>query len=710
MNNDIKIALLGNPNSGKTSVFNFLTGTNQIVANYPGVTVEKKEGFFNYNGYNINVIDLPGIYSFTAYSLDERVVQQYILNEKPDFLINVIDAGNLERNLYLTVQLIELGIPFIIDLNMYDMLEERKTRVDLEKFKEIFKTEIITTIGNKGTGIDDLKKAIIEFSLRKQNPGKINIRYNERILSSKRKIEDFLAENLDSGISVSTDWLSLKLLERDPYQMDYIASISKDSKKFADYMENLHNEFFSLYHERPEIAVANARYAFIAGAYHSFASSSGELEMTISDKIDHVVTHSALGVVILFIVLFTAYKLVFDLGEYPSELIQKAFNLIGDMIPRIISNDFLQSLIKDGVIAGMGGVLGFVPIIFLMFVFIAILEDSGYMARIAFLFDSLLRKFGLHGSSIISIIISGGITGGCAVPGVLATRIMRSDKERLATIAILPFFSCGAKLPVYAVIISAFFENQRALILIILTVLSWIIALSASLLIRKTILKGPSETFVIELPSYHIPTFRSVMQRTWLRTWMYIKKAGTIILLINIILWFLMRYPDLGKDRKEYYNSMRNNVSHVDEIKKLDNLEAQERLENSIAGRIGKFMVHAGRYIGSDFRMNIALIGGLAAKELILSTLSTAYSLGETDDESSIAEVFKDPMNGWNRLKAFSVLIFIMLYAPCFATLIIILKETGLRWMLFTFAYTTTIAYIISLMVYQGGLLLKSIF
>ncbi len=698
----VRIALIGNPNCGKTSVFNYLTGTNQTTANYPGVTVESKIGFYDDNDLHIEVVDLPGIYSLTAFSMDEKVARDYLINNPIDLVVNILDAGNLERNMYLTVQLMELKVPFIMDINMFDSLESLGINLDIKQLESLVNTSVVTTIGNKGIGIDNLKRVIREHVLGAKAFRGFDINYGEDIESGIKELTSYLKQSLSKERegTVYKDrlkWLSLKLLEGDKDIEEWLKNNIDDSIAVIESIKEIRERISNRFGSTIEVILAGKRYAVIQGIYHSAARLPRSFDTSISDKIDHVVTHSGFGFIVLGLVLFITYKVVFALGELPSELLQSLFSLLSTKVGESVSNETLQSLIRDGIISGVGGVLSFIPIIFLMFVFIGLLEDSGYMARMAFLLDRYLRKFGLHGSSMIAMIVAGGISGGCAVPAVLSARTIRNRAERLATISILPFFSCGAKLPVYGLLIAAFFTDYKALILLILTAISWIVALLSAILIRKTILKGESEAFIMELPPYRIPTAMNILIRSWIRVREYIYKAATVILLISVLFWGLMNYPKSETDVIKTEESIQ--ITKYEHINKA--------LMNSYAGQIGRGLTVISHYLGFDYRINIALLSGVAGKELVLSTLSSAYSLGESDkDISNLLGILKGKESGLTPLKAFSLLVFIMLYAPCLPTVIMIWKEAGLKWAAFTFLYSTVIAFVVSFLIYQGGLLI----
>ncbi len=771
---ELKIALAGNPNSGKSTVFNALTGARQHVANYPGVTVEKKYGEVEYKGCNILVVDLPGIYSLTAYSIEEIVARDFIINEKPDFVIDIVDASNLERNLYLTVQLLEMGVPVIVALNMMDLASSRGMIIEHEKLSELMGVPVVPMVARAGKGIDALLDAIVEFGCKGNREWRpIVISYGMDIDNAIREVEELISSSyVDKRYPAR--WLAIKYMEQDAQIVDLLKKDPQLFEKIQKIYEKVQNHLLNTLDEEPESIIADHRYGYIAGITKKVVKRRVEERLNLSDKIDKVLTNRILGPVFMLAIIYLAYKFTFRVSEVPTQWLEQIFSYLKHLVCLFVPEGILRSLVVSGIIDGVGSVVGFVPLIMVMFFFIAILEDSGYMARIAYMMDRVLRWFGLHGNSILALIVSGGISGGCAVPGVFATRTLRGEKERLATILITPFMNCGAKLPVYAMLIGAFFYNDKARILLSLTVMSWCFSLIAAKLLRMTVLKGPSSPFVMELPPYRLPTIKGLAIHTWERTWQYLKKAGTIILGFSVLMWALMTFPGLSKeDLKLFENKEKlifdeliksdkerrwiKDVSDIDKLNKLyarfsqmveegkrEEIKDIERsrlfpivksayfMENgtaavpdelrkvaqayvefrkkmrllkkekelvkinkTFAGYLAKKMEFITKPLGFDYRVNIALIGGFAAKEVILSTLGTAYSIGSEKEELSLSERLRnDP--AWNKGKAFALMVFIMLYVPCMATVASIVKETSWRWAIFSVCFNLLYAYTIS--------------
>ncbi|MCK5544340.1 MAG: ferrous iron transport protein B, partial [Desulfobulbaceae bacterium] len=548
MNPEIKIALAGNPNSGKTTLFNALTGAHQHVGNYPGVTVEKKEGVYKLNDKKIKIIDLPGTYSLTAYSEEEVVARNFLVNENPEVVIDIIDAANLERNLYLACQFFELGIPVIIALNMIDVAKDRGIEIKAKRLGDLLRVPVAPIIARTGQGVDELMKKAVALGEEQREWQPLTISYGEDLdktlldLTAKIKTKKLLTDTYPAR------WTALKYLEGDQQILDkghqtepYLSSdMEKMVRKVSNHLQQTMKTF-------PEAMIADHRYGYIKSILkQDVITRKYDLNrLYTSDRIDKVLTNRFFGPLIMIAVLFGLYQFTFTYSEIPIGWLESFFGWLKETVHHLLPEGQLKSLLIAGVIDGVGGVLGFVPLIMFMFFGIAILEDSGYLARVAFMLDRVFRIFGLHGSSVMAYIVSGGIAGGCAVPGVMATRTLRSPKERIATMLTAPFMNCGAKLPILALMITTFFSENKAQYMFLFTLLSWAVALVAAKLLRLTVLKGESTPFIMELPPYRFPTFTGLAIHTWERTWQYIKKAGTVILGISVLLWAMMTYPGL---------------------------------------------------------------------------------------------------------------------------------------------------------------------
>ncbi len=702
---DIIIALAGNPNAGKTSLFNRLTGARQHVGNYPGVTVEKKEGVAVFQGQEIPVVDLPGTYSLTAYSLEELVARNFIIGQRPSVVVDVVDAANLERNLYLAVQLMELGVPLVICLNMMDVAAARGIRVDPVRLEEMLGVPVVPCVARTGQGVDQVLERAVQVARARPRWRPLEISYGSDIDQALARLQGILqGDQVRDGL-LSSRWVALKLLEADREVMAQVDPQSELGRRLLPVLEDLAEHIRSTLDDDPESVIADYRYGYITGVTRKAVSVEREVRMNFSDQLDKVLTNRLFGPLFLVLVLYGIYQFVFWASQGPVAWAEWFFGWLGQAASQVLPPGPVQSLVVSGIIDGVGGVLGFVPLIFFMFLAIAVMEDTGYMARVAYLMDRVLRAFGLHGNSVISLVVGGGISGGCAVPGVLATRTLKDPQARLATILVVPFMNCGAKLPVYGLLIAAFFADFQAEMLFLLTLVSWALALLAAKLLRLTILKGEQAPFVMELPPYRTPTPRGILIHGWERTWQYIKKAGTVILAISVLMWALMSFPGLSPQEEAAWQARIQAASGPQARAELEAGKAQAELAATVAGRLGRALTVLTAPLGFDWRTNVALVGGFAAKEVILSTLGTSYSLGGSaapDDSTLAQKLQKEP--GWNPLMAFALMIFVMIYAPCFVTVSVIRKETASwGWAGFSILYNTTIAYLLALLVYQGG-------
>ena len=728
----ISMALAGNPNAGKTTLFNHLTGARQHVGNYPGITVDRKEGHLSFNGQDIALIDLPGTYSLTAYSIEELVARDFLVNERPQVVINIVDASNLERNLYLTAQFLELGVPLVIALNMVDVAESRGITIKVDKLSELIGVPVIPIIARSGKGTDKLLDAALEVVSSDLAWEPITISYGDDLDATIMHLVEDITETNFLTATYPARYTAIKYLENDEQMLvkgrDTSPSTAEDLEadvaKVADHLKKTLNVY-------PESIIADHRYGYLKSILRdgiiTHAYDTDRLYTT--DRIDKIVTNRLLGPVIMLGILFALYNFTFSWSELPITWLENIFGWLGSVIDRAMPAGPLKSLLISGVIDGVGGVLGFVPLIMFMFFGIAVLEDSGYLARVAYMMDRIFRIFGLHGSSVMPFILSGGIAGGCAVPGVMATRTLRSPKERMATLLTVPFMNCGAKLPVLALLIGAFFSENKALLMFFFTMLAWIVALFAAKFLRMTILRGEPTPFVMELPPYRIPTLKGLLIHTWERTWQYIKKAGTIILGISILLWAMMTYPGLSSDKLLSFETERNSIiadypaaifnelstnrdtlsaEAVDlqaRLQMVDRSKSEQALRSSFAGTAGRSLEAISQFAGFDWRTNIALVGGFAAKEVIVSTLGTAYSIGEVaiEEADSLGKRLRRSPH-WNKVIAVAALVFIMFYAPCFVTVACIAKESSWRWAAFSMAFNTVFAFLLAVLVYQVGL------
>ncbi len=728
------VALAGNPNSGKTTLFNALTGAHQHVGNYPGVTVEKKEGTYKHKDFTLHIVDLPGTYSLTAYSLEEVVARDYLVNEKPEVVINIVDSSNLERNLYLAVQFLEMGIPVCIALNMIDVAKKRGIEVNSEKLSTLLGVPVVPTIARIGQGKNELMESAAQIVKDKKEFGALKISYGDDVDIAMLDMEKEIETNNFLTDTYPARWVALKFMEKDEQILSQGKEINPDlAARLEETVKKVSSHLLNTLDTYPEAMIADQRYGYIKSILKQgvIYQKYDQNRLYTSDKIDKVVTNRFLGPLIMLAVIAGLFHLVFTYSEVPVGWLESIFGWISHGLYTLLPDGLLRSLIVSGIIDGVGGVLGFVPLIMFMFFGIAFLEDSGYLARVAFMLDRVFRIFGLHGSSVMAFIVSGGIAGGCAVPGVMATRTLKSPRERLATLLTVPFMNCGAKLPVFALLIAAFFAKYEAAIMFAITLGAWAGALLVAKLLRVTIIKGASTPFVMELPPYRMPTFKGLAIHTWERTWQYVKKAGTVILGFSIILWAMMNFPLLPESRVDELEARRQSLldsvpaavsEELENIKRgsglsgtaldlkkqlqiIDFAKAEAGLRYSVAGRIGTALESVSQWAGFDWRTNIALIGGFAAKEVVVSTLGTAYSLGEVDPEASGSlseKLARDP--GWSPLMALSLIVFTMFYAPCFIAVVCITKESGSwKWGAFAIIFNTLLAFGLAVLIFQTG-------
>lgn len=731
----LKMALAGNPNAGKTTLFNQLTGARQHVGNYPGITVDHKEGHLSHREQTIIITDLPGTYSMTAYSAEELVARDYLVNNRPQVVINIVDASNLERNLYLTCQLLELGVPLVIALNMIDVAEARGIEINSAVLSQHLQVPVVPIVARSGFGKEALLDAAFAVAAENRPWTPLTISYGDDLDGTLAELLTIITEYKVLDTTYPPRYTAIKYLESDQQIVDLgrktVPEAAERLQLLVDKSSAHTRRTLDVY---PEAIIADQRYGYIKSLLRQGVISRryDADRLYTSDKIDKVLTNRLIGPIIMLAILFSLYQFTFSWSEIPVSWLESGFSWLGDKARELLPDGILRSLVISGIIDGVGGVLGFVPLIMFMFFGIAILEDSGYLARVAFMMDRVFRIFGLHGSSVMPFIVSGGIAGGCAVPGVMATRTLRSPKERMATLLTVSFMNCGAKLPVLALLIGAFFSNHQAQYMFFFTMLAWLVAMLAARLLRSTVLRGASTPFVMELPPYRFPTVRGLLIHTWERTYQYIKKAGTVILGISILLWAMMTFPGLPESTKQSFEQRRQEIlttagaeiaaalekegetlsPEAEAVKTaitaLANEEAETALRRSIAGRIGTAMEPVSLLAGFDWRTDIALLGGFAAKEVIVSTLGTAYSMGEvdTEDSQSLSDRLKEDSN-WNRVVAVSALIFIMFYSPCFVTLVCIAKEASWKWAAFSMGFNTIFAFILAVAVYQIGTLLK---
>lgn len=721
----INVALVGNPNCGKTSLFNIASGAHEHVGNYSGVTVDAKEGFFYFQGYHFRVIDLPGTYSLSTYTPEELYVRRYIIDQTPDVIINVVDACNLERNLYLTTQLIDMNVRMVISLNMYDELEASGNTLNHQQLGELLGVPMIPTVSRSGRGIDNLFHTIISIyeggdfldkqgklrdealddlsdwhkhyvtdhtfdagTMKKEHPAgfyrHIHINHGPEVERSIGEVKREITQNADIRHKYSTRFLAIKLLENDTDACnivrqlpngDNILSISqRESKRLMDVLN-----------EDSEQAITDAKYGFIQGALRETFTDNHRERRQITSAIDTIVTHRIWGFPVFFLFLYVMFECTFSLGKYPMMAIEWMVEQLSALVQSYMAEGPLKDMIVDGIIGGVGGVIVFLPNILILYLFISIMEDSGYMARAAFIMDKIMHKMGLHGKSFIPLIMGFG----CNVPAVMSTRTIENRKSRLVTMLIIPLMSCSARLPVYLLLVGAFFPTYASKVLLGIYAFGILMAVVMARLFSHFFMRGDDTPFVMELPPYRMPTTKTILRHTWEKGAQYLKKMGGIIMIASILIWFLGYYP-----RQENAATL------------------ADQQENSYIGQIGHAIEPLIRPLGFDWKLGIGLLSGAGAKELVVSTIGVLYhedgtTIADTSDENDGSSLSSRIAHAISPLAAVSYMLFVLLYFPCVATLAAIRHESGRwRWAVFTAVYTTLLAWIISFVVYQVGLLI----
>ncbi|MBW2645335.1 MAG: ferrous iron transport protein B [Deltaproteobacteria bacterium] len=699
------VALAGNPNSGKTTIFNNLTGTRQKVGNWPGVTVEKKQGHIKQNGYDITIVDLPGTYSLTAYSIEEIVARDFILDEKPDVVVVIIDASNLERNLYLATQIRELDTKVIFALNMVDVAQENKIKIDKEKLSELLDVPVVPMVGTRNKGTNLLLNTIISVA----DPTKgithqsRRVKYGHEIEKAISKLETFIRKNSKGKIPYNPRWTAVKLLEDDTVVKERVLNgTGAHGMTILDEAFKGRQRIFDLFNDEPEIVMTEQRYGFITGIIREVQKTSSESRVDISRNIDKILTNRILGIPIFILVIWGMFQTTFTLGAYPMEWLDFGVGWVGETASRLLPPGVFQDLVVNGIISGVGGVIVFLPNIMILFFFIALFEDTGYMARAAFLMDKVMHLIGLHGKSFIPMLMGFG----CNVPAIMATRTLESKKDRILSILINPLMSCSARLPVYILLAGTFFAANAGNVIFSMYLLGIILAIAIGRLFRTIFFKGEVAPFVMELPPYRAPTFRNLMLHMWDRSKIFLRKMGGIILVGSVIVWFLSSFPQNVQQSTpqnrpaEYGSEMTRDAVTIAEAK---GTQAVGRMENSYIGRLGKFIAPVFAPIGIDWRGSVAILTGLVAKELVVSTMGVLYA---AEDEENFSEALKSALrkSGMTSASALSFMVFVLIYIPCFATIAAIRRETNSwKWPFFSITYSTALAWIVAFIVYQGG-------
>ena len=723
----IRVALVGNPNCGKTSLFNIASGSHEHVGNYSGVTVDAKEGRFEYKGYKFVLVDLPGTYSLSAYSPEELYVRKNLIGNVPDVVINVVDASNIERNLYLTAQVIDMNLRVVMALNMYDELKDKGDELDIKQLGYLLGMPVCPTVSRDGTGIPELFDTVIKIYTQSDPKlaRHIHINHGAELEKSIDRIKLLLQKNQSLRDKYSTRYLAIKYLEDD-----------KDIEKIIDTLPNRdeiisarvieEQRIIDLLHTNTESAIVDAKYAFIQGALAETYNPHQDAtpRKTVTDKIDAVVTNKWMAFPIFIAVLYLIFQTTFAVGDYPMQWIDWFVGKFGDFVATFMADGWLKDLVVDGIISGVGSVLVFLPNILILYFFISLMEDSGYMSRAAFIVDKLMHKIGLHGKSFIPMVMGFG----CNVPAIMATRAIESRKSRMITIAIIPFMSCAGRLPIFVLLAGAFFPHNAALVLLGIYLLGIVLAILSAIVLSKFV-KDDDLPFVMELPPYRIPTAKAIWRHTWEKGQQYLQKMATTILICSVIIWFLGYFPknkELMAAQEEYATLAQTPAGRLeinaDEVEvnaatatkedlatRIDSLYAYQQ-ENSYIGQLGRMVSPALDPLGFNWKMDVGLLTGIAAKELVVSTLGVMYSEGakvsEGHDMSEDTQLQSALVNDVTPAAALSFMVFILLYFPCVATFVAIKNETGKwRWAVACCAYTMAVAWIMSFIIYRLALI-----
>lgn len=736
---NINVALVGNPNSGKTSFFNHASGSRERVGNYSGVTVDAKQAWFKQKGYRFNITDLPGTYSISAYTPEEIYVREFITEHLPDVVINIVDASNFERNLYLTTQLIDMDIKVVMVLNMYDEFEKKGDKLDYESLGKMIGIPMIPAVSSKGTGISEVFDKVIEvFEDKDQTQRHIHINYGEPFEKSIKILQDKINAPGNQHLTdrVSSRYLALKLLEKDNVIAQHIIENCHNQKDIIDSAAKEIEKLESVFNDTTDTLITDLKYGFINGALKETIIPAENQRRRKSEIIDTLLTDKILGFPVFLFFMWVMFSATFMLGSYPMEWIEEGVELLSAGLDNAMQPGPLKDLLINGVISGVGGVIVFLPNIVLLFFFISLMEDTGYMSRAVFIMDKLMHRIGLHGKSFIPLLMGFG----CNVPAIMATRTLANRNDRLLTMIINPFISCSARLPVYVLFITAFFPNYQGTLLFLIYAIGILMAVLAAITFKKTIFKGEEVPFVMELPPYRVPTFKAIVIHMWSKAVHYLKKISGIILVASIIIWVLGYFPygmEYGKKIEEQREqisvqydaaiaaeSVEDNAAlqlEEEKEREIENMEVnflQQRQEKSLIGQLGRFIEPAMAPLGFDWKMSISLLSGLAAKEIVVSTLGVLYqadenvqaqsaSLTEKLQNQTYSEGKREGQKVFTPLVALSFMLFVLLYFPCIGVLAAIIKESGhWKWGAFTVFYTTGVAWLVAFVVFQVGSLL----
>jgi ferrous iron transport protein B len=708
VNSNVRIALAGNPNAGKTTLFNALTGAHRKVGNYPGVTVEKLEGIVQRYNRRYRFIDLPGIYSLTAYSVDEVVARDFILDEKPDIIVDVMDSTNLERNLYLCLQFQELGIPVIGALNMTDEATAKGIHIDEQSLSASLGIPMVKTVGHKGIGMEPLLDRIDEVIDGIVANGVHTVNYGNEIEDKLEVLQKLIVEDAAFLKKYPPRWFAVKLLEKDADAFKHLEE-HKNGAKIAAFAQESVVWISKHFGRDAEIVVSEQRYGYIRGAVRESIKIVKQPDFSLTERIDRVIMNGFLALPIFILVLWGIFQLTFAIGQYPADWLEVFFSFLSETLINALPDNLFRSLLVDGIIAGVGGVFSFVPLVIILFFFLSILEDVGYMARAAFATDKFLHAIGLHGQSVFPMMLGFG----CSVPAILASRTLKNPRDRILTVLITPFMNCGAKLPVHILLAAALFPDNQANMVILIYTIGIVLSLLSAFILKRTVLKGDPTPFVMELPPYRAPTLRGVIWHVWEKFLFYLKKAGTIILAVSIGIWIIITFPRYEATDAERANFaaifQAENLSEDEEAlsQYVEVAEAQLAMEKTFAGRLGHFIEPVFRPLGFDWKLATASITGFAAKEMVVSTLGILYRVGAEEDEES--EALRESIAGdpnMTPLVAFVFMLFTLIVPPCLAALGTIKVEIGGKWLVFEIFFLLLLGWILCAVTFQVGSIL----
>jgi len=727
----LTIALAGNPNVGKTAIFNNLTGARQHVANWPGVTVAKKEGTIAFGGYEITIVDLPGTYSLSPYSLEEIVARNFLVDEAPDVVINVVDAANLERNLYLSAQIIDLGAKVVLALNMVDTAASQGIKIDQERLAQLWGVPVVATVGNRSHGMEELLAAAVRVAEERDPISRhIHIDYGPDVEPALRQIEDLLRGDAPLADGHYPRWLATKLLEKDPDALSRLEAHPR-RQAVACRVQEAQRRLEKTVGEDAAVLIAERRYGFLGGTIREVQRQELAQRLALSEKLDVVLTHQILGFPVFLFFMWLLFQMTFTLGEAPKDLIESGVELLKGGVQGWLPASLLRDLLTEGIISGVGSVLVFLPQIMLLFLGIAFLDDTGYMARVAFIMDRIMHTLGLHGKSFIPMLMGFG----CSVPAIMATRGLGSQRDRVLTMLLIPLMSCSARLPVYVLFAGVFFPRHAGQVIFGLYLLGIVMSVLLGMVFNRFLMRGQEEPFVMELPPYRLPTWRSVVVHMWDKAVMYLKRMATVILAAAVIIWFLGAFPR-DASLSEAFARQQAALSATfaareaalaadhgasaalaelkeEKIAVLGELQRQEKaalMQQTYIGRLGRFVEPVLAPLGFDWRMSVSLITGFVAKEVVVSTLGVLYETGDTPETATESLPQALQASGLTPAAALAFLVFTLLYTPCVATLVTLWRESGTtRWLLFSVTYQLSLAWGAAFITLKLGRLLPGI-